>query len=416
MSSVLPTYTRFACAPVRGEGVFLWDAQQKRYLDFCSGIATCSLGHCHPALTQAIAQQASVLVHCSNLYSIAGQEEVASLLNKHFLQRDGRVFFSNSGAESNDGMIKVARRYGHRKPSDKGEPRTQIITFKQSFHGRTLGSMAATGQKKIQEEFAPLLEGFEYVAYNDSEALKQAISSQTVAIMLEAIQGEGGVMPATKDFLQTIQACAKEHDLLILCDEIQCGVGRTGTPMGYQSIWEDFLPDVVSFAKGLGGGFPIGAFWVSSQPRLYGNPLWSMMAAGSHGSTYGGNPLACAAAKAVLTTIIKQDLIANAAEQGAWIQATIRSWSHPLISEVRGAGLLIGVELGAFDVPAASTPALFVTQRLLEAGLLAVPAGAQTVRIVPALTITREQCLAGLALFKEVLDSIEMQKEKEEGV
>lgn len=376
-------------------------------MDFCAGIATCSLGHCNPIVVEAVCKQAQQLMHCSNLYTIPQQEELAALIVDKIVGIPGRVFFCNSGAEANDGIIKVARRFGHRRPAADGTPRYEVITFNKSFHGRTLGSMAATGQQKIQLEFDPLLVGFKYVDFNDAEALRTAISKETCGIMLEAIQGEGGVNPATPEFMQTVAALCREHDLLFMVDEVQCGYGRCGAPMGWQAVCPTVKPDLISCAKGIGGGFPMGCFWVSNRAiDAQGTELSSIMSPGSHGSTFGGTPLACSAALAVVKEIVESNLSARAAELGEKIKAEIESWELPVVECVRGYGLLrgIGLRKGAFTLPeGATTPAAYVNGLCLKAGLLACPAGPDTLRLIPALTVPEDVIAEGLAILKDVL-------------
>lgn len=376
-------------------------------MDFCAGIATCSLGHCNPIVVEAVCKQAQQLMHCSNLYTIPQQEELAALIVDKIVGIPGRVFFCNSGAEANDGIIKVARRFGHRRPAADGTPRYEVITFNKSFHGRTLGSMAATGQQKIQLEFDPLLVGFKYVDFNDAEALRTAISKETCGIMLEAIQGEGGVNPATPEFMQTVAALCREHDLLFMVDEVQCGYGRCGAPMGWQAVCPTVKPDLISCAKGIGGGFPMGCFWVSNRAiDAQGTELSSIMSPGSHGSTFGGTPLACSAALAVVKEIVESNLSARAAELGEKIKAEIESWELPVVEGVRGYGLLrgIGLRKGAFTLPeGATTPAAYVNGLCLKAGLLACPAGPDTLRLIPALTVPEDVIAEGLAILKDVL-------------
>ncbi len=409
MSYLLPTYGKFPLTVVRGEGSRVWDDGGKEYLDFCAGIATCSIGHCHPALTQAISDQANTLMHCSNLYHVPQQEKLASLLVEDVVKTPGKVFFSNSGAEANDGMIKTARKFGHAKPASNGDARYEVITFSMSFHGRTLGSMAATAQKKIQVGFDPMLPGFKYVPFNDIDALSAAISDSTAGIMLEPIQGEGGVNEATPEFLQHIASLCKEHDLLLMLDEIQCGMGRTGTLNGWQSICPDLQPDTISWAKGMGGGFPIGAFFVSDRAINHdGTELSSLMDAGSHGSTYGGNPLACAAALGVLNTIIDNKLCENVSCQSKRIQDEITSWQHSTINNIRGKGLLLGIGLNsdALNPPEGTTPALLLCLELMENGLLTVPAGPDTLRLLPPLNVSDSEIDEAMKILKNTLDSL----------
>ena len=349
-------------------------------------------------------------MHCSNLYAIPQQEELAALIVDKIVGIPGRVFFCNSGAEANDGIIKVARRFGHRRPAADGSPRYEVITFNKSFHGRTLGSMAATGQQKIQVEFDPLLVGFKYVDFNDAEALRAAISKETCGIMLEAIQGEGGVNPATPEFMQAVAELCREHDLLFMVDEVQCGYGRCGAPMGWQAVCPTVKPDLISCAKGIGGGFPMGCFWVSNRAiDAEGTELSSIMGAGSHGSTFGGTPLACSAGLAVVKEIIHSNLSARAAELGEKIKAEVESWNLPVVECVRGYGLLrgIGLRKGSFVLPeGAATPAAYVNSLCLKAGLLACPAGPDTLRLIPALTVPEEVLAEGLTILKDVLSSL----------
>ncbi len=393
----------------KGEGSYLYDTEGRRYVDFCCGIATCCLGHCHPIAVDALCRQAHELMHCSNLYGIAQQEELAKLIVEQMIGIPGRVFFSNSGAESNDGIIKVARRYGHRHPAADGSPRYEVITFHKSFHGRTLGSMAATGQKKIQIEFDPLLVGFRYVDFNDLEALRAAISPQTCGIMLEAVQGEGGVNPVKPEFLRGVAELCREHDLLLMMDEVQCGFCRCGATMGWKAVAPDVQPDLVSMAKGIAGGFPMGAFWVSNRAiDAEGTQLSSIMGAGSHGSTFGGTPLACATATAVVSELVRGNYAERAARLGEHVRNSVEGWNLPVVECVRGCGLLRGVALrpGSFPVPEGSTPAAYVNGLCREAGLLACPAGADTLRLIPALNIPEEVLEEGLALLRGVLEKL----------
>lgn len=394
---------------VRGEGSYLYDAEGRRYVDFCAGIATCCLGHCNPIVVDALCKQAHQLMHCSNLYGIPGQGELAELIVKHIIGIPGKIFFCNSGAEANDGIIKVARRFGHRHPAADGSPRFEVITFNKSFHGRTLGSMAATGQRKIQIEFDPLLIGFKYVDFNDIDALRAAVSQETCGIMLEAIQGEGGVNPVKPEFLRAVAALCKEKDLLLMMDEVQCGFCRTGATMGWKAVCPDVEPDLVSCAKGIGGGFPMGCFWVSDRAiDAEGTPLSSIMNAGSHGSTFGGTPLAVATSKAVVTELVRGDYAARAAKMGDIVKSVVEGWHLPCVEGVRGLGLLRGVGLkkGAFAVPEGQTPAAYVNGLCREAGLLACPAGADTLRLIPALNIPEETLAEGLEILRSVLSKL----------
>ena len=392
---VLNTYGRFPLTIAKGAGTRVWDETGREYLDFCAGIATCSLGHCHPALTAAITAQASQLMHCSNLYYTPQQADLGEVIVEKVVQQDGgKVFFSNSGAEANDGLIKLARRHG----VESG--RHEIITFNQSFHGRTIGAMSATAQGKIHDGFGPLFPGFVYCPLNDLEALKAAITDKTVAFLLEPIQGEGGVNVVTKEFLDALAQIAREKDCLLLLDEVQCGMGRTGTLNGWEVISPDLKPDAISWAKGMGGGFPIGAFWVKDS-------LAPLLGPGSHGSTYGGNALACAASQAVIETIISEDLVSNVQAREAQVREAIAEWNHPAITEVRGAGLLLGIGLdaGKLSIPEDAVASIHLCKELLGLGLLVPPAGPETVRFLPPLNVTSEDVASALELLKKVLDA-----------
>ncbi len=393
----------------RGEGSYLFDTEGRRYVDFCAGIATCALGHCNPIVVEALCRQAHVLMHCSNLYGIAQQEELAKLVTERMIGIPGRVFFCNSGAEANDGIIKVARRFGHRRPAADGSPRYEVISFNKSFHGRTLGSMAATGQRKIQIEFDPLLVGFKYVDFNDLEALRAAITPQTCGIMLEAIQGEGGVNQVQPEFLRGVAELCREHDLLLMVDEVQCGFCRCGKTMGWKAVCPEVVPDLVSCAKGIGGGFPMGCFWVNNRAiDEKGTELSSIMGPGSHGSTFGGTPLACATSLAVVQEMLASHLDERAALMGEKIRSEVQSWGLSCVEEVRGLGLLRGVALrkGAFAVPEGSTPAAYVANLCREAGLLLCPAGADTLRLIPALTVPEDVLNEGLGILRGVLQKL----------
>jgi acetylornithine/N-succinyldiaminopimelate aminotransferase len=403
---VLPTYGRFPLVPVRGAGARLWDDAGKSYLDFCMGIAVCSLGHCHPLLVEAIRHQAGELMHVSNLYQNPLQAELAEEINTHHVKLAGKVFFSNSGAEANDGLIKSARRFGRKRPQADGAQRYEVVTFLQSFHGRTLGAMSATGQAKIHEGFDPLLPGFRYLPFNDIAALENAVRPETAAILLEPIQGEGGVNMATPEFFRAVAALCKKHDLLLLIDEVQTGFGRLGDAMGWRMIAPEIQPDGVSWAKGMGGGVPIGAFWLSDRSIAEdGTALSSLMGPGSHGSTYGGNPLVCAASLAVLKEIRDKDLAVNAILQEVRIRETVRSWNLPIVAEVRGQGLLLGIALdpSLIPTPEGKTPALVVVSKLMEHGLLVPPAGPNAFRLLPPLNVTDTEVDEALTIIHSVL-------------
>ncbi|MEM7384199.1 MAG: aminotransferase class III-fold pyridoxal phosphate-dependent enzyme, partial [Verrucomicrobiota bacterium] len=389
------------------------------YLDFGGGIAVCSLGHCHPRVTEVLQEQAATLVHCSNLYQHPAQAELARFLADRILNIPGKTFFSGSGAEANEAMIKFARKFGHERPGEAG-PRTHIISCLNGFHGRTLGSLSATGQAKMRDGFAPLLSGFDHIPINDLRVLEQAVGPETVAIMLEPVQGEGGINATTPPFLRAAEALCRKHDLLLLLDEVQCGIGRCGSWNAWDRIMRDepgdrILPDAVSWAKGLGGGFPVGATWFRRRPMSEADdrPLCDLLGPGSHGSTFGGTPLAMATALAVVETIADEDLIEMAETRGAAMISEVRSWDHPLIHEVRGLGLMIGVVLNEEELKQRSEvsqsgkpPSVFMVHALHEAGLLTVPARTNVVRFLPALNLSSAEADEGLALFKSVLDAL----------
>ena len=403
---VMATYGRFPLTLAEGQGARVRDDKGKEYLDFCMGIAVCSLGHCHPRIVDAIRDQAGKLLHVSNLYYTDSQGLLAEEMNLEHIKLPGKIFFSNSGAEANDGLIKSARRYGHLKPQADGKPRFEVITFQQSFHGRTLGSMAATGQAKIQQGFDPMLQGFRYLPYNDIAALENAVRDETVGFLLEPVQGEGGVHVATPAFLAALDALRKKHDLLLMFDEVQAGFGRCGDAMAWRINAPDIEPDGISWAKGMGGGVPIGAFWLSDRDAdEKGTKLSSLMGPGSHGSTYGGNPLVCAAAIETLKEIREKDLAGNATRQGERISSAIASWDLPVITEVRGLGLLIGIGLDEKLIPAGEgeTCALKVVKSLITNGLITVPAGPETLRLLPPLNVTDAEVDEALAIIRDVL-------------
>ncbi len=380
---VMNTYGRFPIAFVKGKGSRVWDADGKEYIDFVTGLAVTSLGHCHPEVTQAISKQCEEIVHTSNLYWIKPQVELAELLvrNSDF----DKVFFANSGAEANEGAIKLARKYSSIKYCSD---RYEIITMKRSFHGRTMATLTATGQEKVQKGFAPLLEGFKYVPFNDLEALKNAISEKTCAIMLEPVQGEGGVYPANEEYLKQVQELCKEKDLLLIMDEIQCGMGRTGKLFGYQHY--GIKPHIITLAKALGNGTAIGALLAVEEVAEAFRP-------GDHASTFGGNFLATAAGKKVVEILLRDNLAKKAADMGEYIKEKLNEMKNtcPQIVEVRGLGLIIGVEVKDESLP--------IIKKAMEKGLLLSPAGSKVVRFLPALNVDMETVDKALAIFKEVL-------------
>lgn len=366
---VIPTYGRFDLDIARGQGGRVWDFSGGEYLDFGAGIAVCSLGHAHLEVTTAVTQQASTLVHTSNLYRTRPQAELARKLVD--IMDGGKVFFCNSGAEANEGLIKLTRKFG----SETG--RYEIITFSNSFHGRTMAGISATAQEKVKKGFAPLLEGFVHVPYGDLDAVRAAIGPKTAAILVEPVQGEGGIHIATADFLRGLRALCDEHNILLLFDEIQCGLGRTGNWCGWKSLAPDIMPDGVSWAKGIANGFPLGAFWATSA-----RGICDLLGPGTHGTTYGGNPVCCAAGLKVLEIIERDNLLANASKRGAQLAEKLKALGSPRIAAVRQLGLMVGIELTE------GLAALDGVKALMAAGLLTIPAGERVIRLLPPLNVT----------------------------
>ena len=403
---VMPTYGRFDLALERGEGSRVWDEAGKEYLDFGAGIAVCSLGHSHPKLAKAISEQAAKLVHTSNLYLTRPQGELAKLI-VDLVGLGGKSFFCNSGAEANEGLYKLARKFG----SPTG--RYEIITFTNSFHGRTLGGISATGQEKVKTGFAPLVDGFVHVPFNDLAAVRAAITPKTVAILLESVQGEGGINPATPEFLRGVRELCDEHDLLLLMDEVQCGFGRTGDWCAWRTIVSSGAdPDAVSWAKGIANGFPLGALWAGSRSSGAGadgndrGPLSDLLGPGTHGTTYGGNPLAATAGLSVLRAIGEEGLLENARILGNHLIESLEAMQLPAIRSLRGVGLMIGIELNDLDAgKELGPPATRITKELMTSGLLVIPSGERTIRLLPPLNITRAEADEALMILKKVLSS-----------
>ena len=407
---ILETYARFPLTLVKGEGARVWDDAGARYLDFCAGIAVCSLGHCHPVMVEAIEKQARQLIHVSNLYHTQPAAQLAERINQ-LVEIPGKSFFANSGAEANDGLIKLARRFGRHCPDPAtGEARSEIVSFNKSFHGRTLGGIAATGQQKVKEGFDPLLPGFRHVPYNNLAALAEAVDANTCAILLEPIQGEGGINPATPEFLEGVARLCKTRNLLLLLDEVQCGFGRLGEMMAWRALGApDLQPDAISWAKGMGGGIPIGSFWVNDRSvDDEGTALSSLLGPGSHGSTYGGNPLAAQTSLAVLNEIARADLAANALAREEQVRETIASWNHPAIAEIRGKGLMLGIAFkpGTIQAPEGKSVAVHLCNSLLKNKLLVPPAGPETIRFLPPLNVTAEETAEALTILKTTLDQL----------
>lgn len=363
---------------VKGEGSWLWDSAGKKYLDFSSGIAVTSLGHSHPALVEALTTQASRLMHVSNLYYNDQAPWLAGELNEMTL--GGKVFFCNSGAEANEGLIKVARKWG----SSSG--RHHIVTMRNSFHGRTLATLTATGQEKVHKGFAPLPDGFSYADYNDLDSVKEACTPSTVAVMLEMVQAEGGIIPADPEFVTGLAEFCKERDILLLIDEVQTGVGRTGICFAYKRYGIE--PDALSLAKGLGGGFPIGAV-------VCGPKLQDVLTPGSHGTTFGGQPLACAVARSVLQVFREEKLCLHAREMGALLCDLLRPVveENDRITALRGQGLLQGLVI--------DRPAKELEQLLAERGLLTICTAGNVIRMLPPLNVTPDQIREAAAIISD---------------
>lgn len=414
-SYLLGNYARFDISIVRGRGSRVWDDKGKEYLDFGAGIAVCSLGHVHPAITDALVHQAGELLHCSNLYRSPAQEKYARALSCEVVGHPGKSVFVNSGAEANETLIKLARRFGTLSPREDGSPRFGILTFQRSFHGRTFAGISATGQSKIHDGFGPLVPGFSHLPYNDIAALEAAVDANTAAILLEPIQGEGGIHVATPDFLRAASALAEKHNLLLLIDEVQCGFGRIGNLAGWRAILdpdtaEGFLPHGVAWAKGMGGGYPVGAAWIGNQPVMTTNgpvPASDILGPGTHGSTYGGGPAACAVAQAVLDTIVTEKLDEHAAEMGNRIIQQVSSLSSPGIREIRGMGLMLGIVLDeqAFEplLGKGETASLELVKALMNEGLLTVPAGTDVVRWLPPLNVSASEIDEAVSILGKTL-------------
>ncbi len=390
---VMTTYGRFPITLVRGEGCRVWDDQGRSYLDFVAGIATCTLGHAHPALVASVTQQIQTLHHVSNLYYIPQQGALARWLVDHSC--GDRVFFCNSGAEANEAAIKLARKYAH---TVRGIANPMMITAQASFHGRTLATITATGQPKYQQHFDPLVPGFAYVPYNDFAALADLVAAldqpqpQVAAILLEPLQGEGGVRPGDPPYFEQVRQLCDQKGILLIFDEVQVGIGRTGRLWGYETLGVE--PDIFTSAKGLAGGIPIGA--------MIAKAFCAVFQPGDHASTFGGNPLATAAALTVCETLERENLLQNVGDRGQQLRAGLRTLAEKyphLIAEVRGWGLINGLELTAdSDISAAD-----VVKAAIEEGLLLVPAGPKVVRFVPPLIVSEAEIEAALAALTRAL-------------
>ncbi|WP_078391770.1 acetylornithine transaminase [Shouchella patagoniensis] len=384
MSHLFPTYTKKKIQLAQGKGATLYSKDGKSYLDFMAGIAVTNLGHAHPAVVQALHKQADLLWHASNLFYYDIQEEAAKLLANTSVC--DYVFFCNSGTEANEAAIKLAR---------KATEKTHIVTMKQSFHGRTLGSMAATGQADVHSGFGPMLESFSYANFNDVVSLEEAITPNTAAIMIEVVQGEGGVHVMSEAFASALTKVCTQQNILLIIDEIQTGMGRTGKMFAYEHL--GLNPDIITVAKGLGNGFPVGAMLAKA-------PLQEFFQPGSHGSTFGGNPLASAVVIAVLNELTVPGFLDEVDKKAAvWIDSLIKQLqSNTIVREVRNQGFLIGIEM--------EIPAVDIINACEEQGLLLLPAGKNVVRFLPPLTVTEEEWEQAKVIFSDVVNEFERMK------
>ena len=406
---VIPTYARFDLRLARGCGSEVWDEDGKRYLDFGAGIAVTSIGHAHPRVVRVMQEQIGTLVHTSNLYFTRPQGVLAERLTR-LVGSPGKVFFCNSGAEANEALYKLARKFGN---ESVGGSRIGIVTMLGGFHGRTLAGIAATGQEKVKKGFEPPVEGFRHVPFNDIEALRAAVAVPgTVAVLLEPIQGESGIHPASAEFLRAARRLCDERNLLLMFDEVQCGLGRTGDWCGWKSIAPDIMPDAVSWAKGIAGGFPLGAIWVADREVTLKagakKMLCDLLGPGSHGTTFGGTPLVCVGANEVLAVIEEEGMLENVRTLGEHALSVLRAIASPLIREVRGVGLLLGIELAPdfaarMKLPEGKTPALWMVERLHDAGLLTVPSGTHAFRWLPPLNVKREEIDEAAGILRRAL-------------
>ena len=383
---IMKTYGRYPIVPVRGEGCVLWDADGKRYLDFLAGVAVNNLGHCHPKVVAALQKQAAELIHCSNFYHIPSQIELAEILCSHSFA--DKAFFCNSGAEANEAAIKLARKYSREK---YGPERYEIITAADSFHGRTMATVSATGQEKVQRFFDPLLHGFKHVPFNDASALEAAISPTTCAVMLEPIQGEGGVNIPSAAYLQEVREICDMHGLILILDEVQVGMGRTGRLFAYEHF--GVTPDIMTLAKALAGGAPIGTMLAKDEFATAFSP-------GTHGSTFGGNPLVTAAAVAAVRTILEDGLLNRAEEMGEYLHGELEALQnkYSVIVEVRGIGLMIGMKL--------TIPGADIVKKGHDRGVLLNVTHDTVLRFVPPLTVTKQEVNEMIGILDGILAEI----------
>jgi acetylornithine/N-succinyldiaminopimelate aminotransferase len=386
VKAVMDTYKRLNIAPTSGRGSWLFDEEGNRYLDFIAGIATNALGHGHPALVKAIQDQAETLIHCSNLYEIPLQREVAELLTD--ATDFDKVFFCNSGAESVEAAIKIARKYAHK---EHGPDKHEILTFSRSFHGRTYGGLSATAQPALQEAFGPMLHGFVHTPFGDLETARELVGPRTAAILVEPIQGEGGVNVPPEGFLQGLRGLCDRHNAFLIFDEVQTGAGRTGHLYAYQGV--RVVPDVLTSAKGLGGGFPVGAMMTKEE--------YAALGPGHHGSTFGGNPLAMAAVRAVLGVVNDPDFLEEVRLKGSILKNALETLATRIPgAEVRGEGLLLGLDLGDPGLARA------FFERCLKEKVLVNLIGGTTIRLAPPLTVSRTEVRAALDTFRGCIDAL----------
>ena len=411
---VLPTYARFPLYLARGKGSYVWDEEGREYLDFGAGIAVSSVGHSHPRIINSLIQQAEKLTHTSNLYYTREQGLLAQRIVE-LIEQPGRVFFCNSGAEANEGLYKLARKFGN---ESSAPGRYEIITFENSFHGRTLAGISATGQDKVKKGFEPLTPGFRHARFNDLDSVQHAITPNTAAILLEPIQGESGIIQAEPNFLRGLRELCDRQDLLLMFDEIQCGWGRTGAWCGWKSLTiEAVQPDAVSWAKGMAAGFPMGAFWVSERAiklssGLEPGKLCDLLGPGSHGTTFGGTPLGCAVSLETIKIIEDENLLSNAQERGTQLTTALRELDAPILSQVRGKGLMVGIELEPTlcnqlnASPSKRSPSLQFIDQCQARGLLLVPSGTHRVRFLPPLNVNQSEIVRGVEIVSKVIDSL----------
>ena len=379
---VMNTYGRFPIALDHGEGATLWDVEGRKYIDLAAGIGVNCLGYNNPAIIDAMTAQAHKLMHVSNLFTTEPMVQAAKkLVEKTHL--NGKVFFANSGAEANEGAIKLARKYSFDK---YGEGRYKIVTLVNSFHGRTVTTLKATGQERFHNYFFPFTEGFDYAAANDFDSVRRKADEMTCAIMMELIQGEGGVLPLDPAFVKQVEAYCRERDILLIIDEVQTGIGRTGSLFCFQQY--GIRPDVVTMAKGLGGGMPIGAV-------LAAGSCSKLLTPGTHATTFGGTPIVCAAANAVLDTVGDGQFLSQVREKGEYLKNGILALGSPNIHGVRGMGLMLGIIVDEGKHAA-------FANKLIEKGVLAITAGKNAVRLLPPLTISKEEMDEALHIMKEV--------------